>query len=63
MKEKKCNICSIIGGEFKPNIETTKIKYFSLEDLPQLADAKATKEQIQMCFKGAEDQNWQVVFD
>ena len=56
-------LCSIIDGEFKPNIETTEIKYFSLDNLPQLADAKVTKEQIEMCFKASKDQSWQVVFD
>lgn len=56
-------LCSVIDGSFKPNIETTEIKYFSLDNLPQLADAKSTREQIEMCFKAAEDPCWQVVFD
>ena len=62
-----CNVfvlCEIIDGEFKENIETTEIDYFTLEDLPKkLADEKCNKEQIEMCFKAYNDNNWQVQFD
>ena len=57
-------LCEIIDGEFKENIETTEIDYFALEDLPKkLADEKCNKEQIKMCFKAYNDNNWQVQFD
>lgn len=57
-------LCEIIDGEFKENIETTEIDYFTLEDLPKkLADEKCNKEQIEMCFKAYNDNNWQVQFD
>lgn len=57
-------LCEIIDGEFKENIETTEIDYFALEDLPKkLADEKCNKEQIEMCFKAYNDNNWQVQFD
>ena len=46
------------------NIETTEIKYFGLDELPDnLAEEKCTKEQIEMCFQAREDGNWQVQFD
>ena len=57
-------LCNVIGGEFIPNIETTEIKYFSLEELPNnLAEEKTNKEQIEMCFKAYNDKNWQTQFD
>lgn len=57
-------LCNVIGGEFVENIETTEIKYFSLDELPNsLAEEKTTKEQIEMCFKAYKDENWKVQFD
>lgn len=57
-------LCERIGGEFVENIETTEIKYFGLDELPDnLAEEKCTKEQIEMCFQAREDENWQVQFD
>ncbi len=57
-------LCELIGGTFKENVETTEIKYFGLDELPDnLANEKNTKEQIEMCFKAANDDNWQTIFD
>lgn len=57
-------MCEIIGGEFKENIETTEMKYFALDELPEnFAYEKCTKEQVEMCFKAKDDDNWQVQFD
>ncbi len=57
-------LCEVIGGEFKENIETTEINYFSLENLPSnLAEEKTNKEQIEMCFKAIKDKNWNTQFD
>ena len=57
-------MCEIIGGEFKKNIETTEMKYFALDELPEnFANEKCTKEQVEMCFKAKDDDNWQVQFD
>ena len=57
-------LCERIDGEFVENIETTEIKYFGLEELPDnLAEEKCTKEQIEMCFQARKDENWQVLFD
>ena len=55
--------CEVIGGEFIENIETTEIKYFSIENLPNLCEAKTTSKQIEMCFEAKNNQNWSVVFD
>lgn len=57
-------LCDVIGGKFEENIETTEIKYFSLDELPDhLAEEKVNKEQIKMCFEAYNDENWQTQFD
>lgn len=57
-------LCEVIGGKFEENIETTEIKYFSLEDLPQnLAEEKTNKEQIEMCFEAYNNKEWETQFD
>jgi ADP-ribose pyrophosphatase YjhB (NUDIX family) len=57
-------LCNITGGEFTRNIETTEIKYFSLDEIPDnLAEEKTNREQIEMCFKAIKDENWQTQFD
>ena len=54
----------VINGKFVENIETTEIRYFSLQDLPHnLAEEKTNKEQIEMCFKAYLNENWQTQFD
>ena len=44
-------LCSMLGGSFQENIETRGSGYFSLEELPKLAEEKNTKEQIALCLK------------
>lgn len=57
-------LCKVTGGKFVENIETTEIRYFSLDDIPSnLAEEKANKEQIEMCFNAYKDENWQTQFD
>lgn len=56
-------LCEAIGGSFKENSETTETKYFSLDELPILAEEKNTKEQIVMCFEAAKNENWETLFD
>lgn len=57
-------LCSVIGGEFIENIETTEIKYFSLDEIPNnLAEEKTNNKQIEMCFKAYKDEKWQTQFD
>lgn len=55
--------CSVIGGEFKPNTETTESGYFGLDELPQLASEKNNEEQIRMCFDAYHAEHWQTIFD
>lgn len=56
-------LCTIIGGEFKENIETTEFSYFSENELPELATEKNTEEQIKMCFEACRTDTWTVIFD
>ena len=57
-------LCNVIGGEFIENIETTEIKYFSLDEIPNnLAEEKTNREQIEMCFEAYKNVNWQTQFD
>ncbi len=57
-------LCNVIGGKFLENIETTEIKYFSLEEIPSnLAEEKTSREQIKMCFEAFNNENWQTQFD
>ena len=57
-------LCKLIGGEFHENIETTEIKYFAYDELPEnLAVEKTCKEQIEMCFKAYNDAGMKTQFD
>lgn len=57
-------LCNVIGGEFIENIETTEIKYFALDEIPNdLAEEKTNREQIEMCFEAYKNENWQTQFD
>lgn len=57
-------LCELIGGEFKKNLETTEIKYFGIDELPEnLANAKNNKKQIKMCFEAYKNPNWETQFD
>lgn len=55
--------CELIDGGFVENIETTEAKFFGLNELPELDEAKCTKEQVKMCFDAYNDPNWKVILD
>ncbi len=56
-------LCEAQGGDFQPNIETIESGYFSLDEIPPLAEEKNNKEQIEMCFAAYRDKDWEVQFD
>lgn len=57
-------LCSIVGGNFEKNIETTEYGYFTKDNLPNLANEKNTAEQIKMCFEAYQaDNNWKPILD
>lgn len=51
-------LCSVIGGSFEQNIETTESRYFGIEELPDLAEEKNNEEQVRMCFEAFRSDNW-----
>lgn len=55
--------CTLIGGEFEENSETTGFDWFSPDSLPQLAEEKNTEDQIRMCFRAFNDKNAPTLFD
>ena len=57
-------LCEYRSGAFRPNTETIACGFFDRGSLPEpLVTAKTTREQIDLCFRAAEDENWRVVFD
>ena len=56
-------LCEAKGGYFQPNIETIESGYFSLDEIPPLAEEKNNKEQIEMCFAAYRNKDWEVQFD
>ena len=56
-------LCTVLGGQFQPNIETVQSGYFPLDALPPLAVGKNTAEQIAMCFDARRAPHWETVFD
>jgi len=56
-------LCEDLGGEFKPNIETTEIGYFSLDDLPDINTHKANIEQLRLCLRAARSDHWETFYD
>ena len=56
-------LCTALGGAFQQNTETTASGYFGLDELPPLAEAKNTPEQVRMCFQAREAERWTTLFD
>lgn len=57
-------LCTLLGGQFEENIETTGFDYFSEDALPLLAVEKNTEEQIRMCFAAYHaGEQWTTQFD
>lgn len=57
-------LCSILGGAFAPNIETTESRFFAEDELPEnLAEEKTNAEQIHMCFSAEMAEHWETLFD
>ena len=57
-------LCSLVGGSFQENIETTGLDYFTEENLPILSTEKNTREQIKMCFDAYRTgDKWRTLFD
>lgn len=42
-------LCNVISGAFEPNLETISSEYFSIDELPPLAEEKCTREELDIC--------------
>ena len=56
-------LCEVKGGAFQTNIETLGYDYFSLQELPKLAEEKCSLSQIQICFEAVKHPDKQPVFE
>ncbi len=56
-------LCDVIRGEFTPNIETIESRYFSIGEIPSLAEEKNNIEQVKMCFDAYQNDEWETQFD
>lgn len=57
-------LCTVTGGTFEPNLETTESRYFRPDELPSpLASEKTTAEQIRMCFDAYHAEHWKTLID
>ena len=52
-----------VGGVFSPNLETSESRFFSVEELPPLAEEKCTASQIRMCLDASRSDHWAARFD
>lgn len=52
------SLCKALSEDFQDNIETTASGYFSIDDLPALAENKTSKEQIELCFEAKDNPDW-----
>lgn len=56
-------LCSLVGGAFRENLETTDSGYYSEDNLPLLATEKNSEAQIKMCFEAFRSEVWTTIFD
>lgn len=56
-------LCTLLGGSFKQNTETTESAYFPENALPALSEEKNTAAQIQMCFDAWRSKDWKTLVD
>ena len=58
-------LCRDTGADhaFSENAETTERGYFSLDELPLLAEEKNNAAQITLCFEAAQAKNWTTILE
>jgi ADP-ribose pyrophosphatase YjhB (NUDIX family) len=55
-------LCDELGGVLKKGMETSDVRFFALQDLPELSKGRNTKNQIEMMFS-LRDRPGEVLFD
>ena len=56
-------LCTLLGGEFRENLETTESGWFALDELPELDLEKTTPEQLQMCDEARRASHWDTLLE
>ena len=56
-------ICDITGGDFRTSYETTDVKFFPLNELPELSTGRVTAEQIRLAYRHHLDRSLATEFD
>ncbi|WP_206606076.1 NUDIX hydrolase [Steroidobacter cummioxidans] len=56
-------ICEITGGDFRTSYETTDVKFFPLDQLPELSTGRTTVAQIQCAYRHHLDRSLPTQFD
>ncbi|MDG2916076.1 NUDIX hydrolase [Bisgaard Taxon 10/6] len=56
-------MCELLGGEFRPNIETLQSAYFGIDEIPEMDGEKNTAEQVKLCFEAHRSAQWTTQFD
>ncbi len=56
-------LATVVGGAFHTNLETVASGYFSLDDLPPLAEEKNNREQILLCHQAYHTADWKTIVE
>lgn len=56
-------LCTLLGGAFRPNLETIGSGWFGLDELPVLSTGKVTAEQIKLCFDAYHAEHWKTLIE
>ena len=56
-------LCRAVGGAFTPNTETMDSRYFPVDDLPPLSEARTSGDQIRMCYEASRSECWEAKYD
>ena len=56
-------LCEPVEGKFEQNTETVASGWFTLQELPVLAEEKTTRKQVELCFAARADEKWITLFD
>ena len=56
-------LCTLLGGEFRENLETSESGWFSLNELPELDLEKTTPEQLRLCLEASRARHWETVLE
>jgi hypothetical protein len=56
-------ICEITGGDFRTSYETTDVKFFPVDQLPELSTGRSTAAQIQRVYRHHLDRSLATEFD